>query len=613
MDNRPVKLRVVREHAQQLLTSIDVSRIVVVDDEYGEVAVEDLLGLCSVLHPDDAAALPKLSDIDFFADREIWADMVRRRWMTLNDEEQRHVLVQARTAQVGTSSQPDGDENVDSKAEDVRAAKSLADIFDELPGCQYITLSLQQWKKQQRKLLTDGQAENTVFLFDRDFSNEDGSENEGIALVREVQAKNVGHCGLLSHTFNIEGEHDAWRQIAAEHDLNRDTLIIIAKERLRRKSSGYYQFLDILRLVGLSERYANFKSVAWSIFEQSVEDAADFVRDLSVFDFDRVIFGSSRREGVWEPDTLFRVFGILVRRQARKQLYRDEKLFSEVTETRRISANSAALADALGETKASREALRIQRFESYESVGDLNEFHVPIDLGDIFENISTRRRYILLAQPCDLMVRENGKRSYDNKCARTGALVEFVFDGENQSVYEGKKEKESWGELPFYHAQTGGSAFVDFARVHQALLAVLDLCALDAKGNAVVDVDSSCPDLLIRPWRERHKQLGKLFRASLGRYEQLKMKNVKEELKLLALPRLSATLSLQAVPDDRTLKYNFRRVTRLRQPWSGALLSTFAQYQARAAFEHPFDYPMQTQEINFEQEPEDDEYCGTTV
>ena len=225
----------------------------------------------------------------------------------------------------------------------------------------------------------------------------------------------------------------------------------------------------------------------------------------------------------------------------------------------------------------------MQRFETYESGEVLSGCHIPIDVGDIFRDMQTGRPYILLAQPCDLMVRESGKRNYDKKVGRNGVLVELVFDGETVIVFDGKKEKESWGELPFYHEHTGGSAFADFARAHQALLAVLDLCVLRGDGVAKIDVDGACPNSLIQPWKGRHRRLAKVFRSAVDRCEQLP-----KALKSLALPRLASTLGLQATAVDRTVEYKLKRVLRLRQPWSGALLTAFCQYQSRAAFEHPF-------------------------
>ena len=56
-----------------------------------------------------------------------------------------------------------------------------------------------------------------------------------------------------------------------------------------------------------------------------------------MLDFDQIVLASSRREGVWEPDTLFRVFGILIRQEAQTRLYQDADIPPAVAEARRIS------------------------------------------------------------------------------------------------------------------------------------------------------------------------------------------------------------------------------------------------------------------------------------
>ena len=583
MDSNATPSTNVREHAQVLLTSIGVSRIVVVDDEYREGQVEELIGLCSGLAPDQAAVLPHLNGIDFGTDQGIRADLLRERWARLDAAARETVLARARALDAASPRPQDIDYGDDATigAVDTRASKSLELILDQLEECQYLTLSLSQWKAQGDELLGDATAENTLFLFDRDFTKEDGTENEGIDLIRQVQNANVGYCGLLSHTVTIEAEHEAWRELAQHHRLNRETFVVIAKERLTDESENYSQFLRMLRFVGLSGRYAKVMSATWSVLHESFAAAVDAVEWLSVPDFDMIVFGSSRREGVWEPDTLFRVFGILMRREARRRLRENANLSADVSEARRISTLSEKLANALGTEEASREALHIHRCESYESTEDLNRFHIPLDIGDIFQATGNGHQYVLLAQPCDLMVRPNGKRSYDRRCGRTGTLVQIVVDVE--------KKRNSWGELPFYDVGTGKRAFVDFARVHQALLAVLDLCVLQSNGFAMIEVDASCPELLIHPWKKRHKRLGKIFRTALERYNELGQKSVRRDLMLLALPRLSATLGIQAKAEDDAVEYGLKRVGRLMQPWSGALLTALTQHHARAEFEHAFD------------------------
>ena len=584
MNSTAATLAAVREHAEQLLNTIGVSRIIVVDDEYAP-QVEELLGICSELGP-RAATLPNLGDIDFEAPREIWTELVRDAWGELDDTARQRVLANARA--LGVAAALPAAEGEAEKDVDAKAADSLEDILRELAHCEYITLSLSGWKEQSNEFLDDDSAATTVLLFDRDFRREkEGTEHEGINLIREVQVKDVGYSGLISHTVRRGGEYNAWSSIAADHDLVRDKFLVIAKERLTSDTPDYYGFLGMLRLVALSGRYASVKSMAWDIFENSFDKAKTAMESLSVLDFDRIVFESSRREGVWEPETLFRVFGILIRKEAQLELHGDRHISAAVSGARGVSAMPEQVAFALGNEDTSREALRIQRFEIYDVGEELNRFHTPIELGDIFEKEPNGKRYMLLVQPCDLMVRSDGKRSYDDRLGRTGTIVELVVAAE--------KQKESWGELPFYDDETGSSVFADFAKVHQARLAVLDLCAIGADGMAKVDVNAPCSDLLIEPWKQRYPRLQTFFRTALERYGQLGDRQLSDELMSLALPRMSETVSVQVGTDDNAIRYGLKRVMRLRQPWSGALLTAFAQHHARAAFQHPFAHRIETQ------------------
>ena len=221
---------VVRRHAENLLGSIGVSRIVVVDDEYSGARpeVEELLGICTSLPPDQAAALPYLDDIDFDADRDIWSSLARKVWQELGATERREVLDEARAREMarareeeepeGENAVPGEDDVLPSRKDDVedeadgpapdtaaiprmsepadqvvpvdtRAARSLEDILSGLEKCAFLTLSLKEWKESADELLADELASTTVFLFDRDFAREeDGAENEGFNLVRDLHS-----------------------------------------------------------------------------------------------------------------------------------------------------------------------------------------------------------------------------------------------------------------------------------------------------------------------------------------------------------------------------------------------------------------------------------------
>ena len=223
----------------------------------------------------------------------------------------------------------------------------------------------------------------------------------------------------------------------------------------------------------------------------------------------------------------------------------------------------------------------MQRFEIYDAGDELNRFRVPTELGDIFRIGSADKLFMLLAQPCDLVVREGGMRNHEtSKLRRMAAVAELV---------RGRDEKrESWGRLPFYEEASGRAAFVNFGKVHQVPLAVLDLCVLSGDGSGEIDLEAPAPRVLVEPWTARHRRLSRVFGAALETHEELTRSGAGGDAALLALPGWWSTLAVEPVVAGKTVRYAVQRTIRLRQPWSGALLTEFAQFQARAAFEPDF-------------------------
>ncbi|MCY3772579.1 MAG: hypothetical protein OXG98_11245 [Gemmatimonadetes bacterium] len=556
----------------------------VIDDEYA-ANVEELLGICSELVPAESSRLPHLEEIYFDAPHAVWTDEVRETWEKLNNTERRRVVVEARKLHAASSaSLADGETGQDeTAADDFKAAGSLEEILGGLAGLDFVLLSLSEWREKGTTLLKGAKAQNTLVLFDRDFSREEPeAENEGLKQIHEAQSTNIGYVGLISHTVPLNDEFEAWVNLSEEHGLERDRFVVISKGRLQ-DPPNYYGFLGMLRLTALSGRYARVKSKAWSIFKDSLSEAKKAMESLSVLDFDRMVFASSRKEGIWEPETLLRIFHILMQREARSRLLQDQDMPDSVAAARRLSAAPEAIATALDGDNDSDESLRIQRFEIYDSDDELNRFHTPIDIGDVFWFSTNEKYYILLAQPCDLMVRKDGMRNYeDKKFGRMAAVVELVFGC--------TEKRENWEELPFYEEETGSSAFANLARVYQVPLVVLDLCAVCEEGSAEIDVNAECPALLIEPWEKRYQKLRSFYDKALDRYEELKNKDLDEETPSLALPGSTTSLKFGPIVTGKILKYGVKRMLRLRQPWSGALLTKFTQYQARTAFDHYFGH-----------------------
>ena len=503
-------------------------------------------------------------------------------WNELEDAQRREVLAAAHASHADTAVvETDGQPAARLEEGDDIAAASLEDVLKDLEDLEFVPLSLREWRDQRTAYLDSDKSAETLLLFDRDFRNEGLGENEGLREISALQANDIGFCGLVSHTVSLGQEYTAWQTISAEHGLDPDKFVVVAKDRLKSSPPDYHGFLGMLRLAALKGRYTRVKKKAWEIFEHSVDEAKAAMARLSVFDFDRIVFTSSRDESVWEPDTILRVFGVLMRRAASLSLHGDEELVEEIATTRRVSDSPERVVKALNEESRSNEVLEMQRFEIYDDGDALNPFRVPIDCGDIFRIGTDDRMYMLLAQPCDLVVRKKGTRNYEtNGLLRMAPVAELVRGVD--------RKRDNWGELPFFEETSGKPAFVNFGKVHQVPLAVLDLCVVSGHGSAAMDFDEPAPDALIEPWRVRNKKLRRVFKRTLDAHVELIEKGVDEDTAVLAFPGSTNTLALGPAATANRLQYDVVRAGRLRRPWAGALLTEFTQYQARAAFEHDF-------------------------
>lgn len=459
MSNAAANRDAARHDAKILLHRVGIGRILMVDDEYAP-GVGDLLGICEELGSARTAALPHLGRIRPEDPDEVRANAIRDAWDGLDRGQRRELLVKAeeardveaepradneveKSAEAGTDSEPDdepgaddesrpnddlaagddsrpgddpatGDDSRDEEdpaAGDDRAASSLDALLADLEGVEFVPLSLSEWEEQQENYLGDGRQAETLVLFDRDFSGEGGDEDEGLKRIQVLQEKKIGFLGLVTHTVALGEEYEAWERLSEKHSLKRHKFVVIAKDRLKAEPPNYHGFLAMVRLTALNDQYGRVKNGAWKIFANSIDEAKSRMDRLSVLDFDRMVFASSRDESVWEPDTLLRIFSILVRREALSRLHASDEFVSEVEKARAISDAPKRVVNELKKEKVSDEALEVQRCEIYDAGSELNQFRVPIDLGDIFCIGPENKLFMLLAQPCDLVVRKDGTRN----------------------------------------------------------------------------------------------------------------------------------------------------------------------------------------------------------
>ena len=271
---------------------------------------------------------------------------------------------------------------------------------------------------------------------------------------------------------------------------------------------------------------------------------------------EEMVFQSSLREGVWEPETLVRVFNLFIRLEARRRVFGDNDLHALTAQIRRLSEIKTE-----SPKKPAHKIWPLQHLESFDDSDVVNPLHLPLSVGDVFER--GRRKYILIYPPCDLAVRSTGEREAG---IREALVAEIVAE---------ERKNGSW-ELK--HFLQGHRLFVDFKRTHAVKLTALDFCVYNADGMSKMRVGERIPAGIVPSWQKRHSVLQR---------ELIKHVEIFERIGPTAPQRDDVTRAVFKCSNDgifvpsydaetRSLAYDFKRISRLTEPRSTVLLQHYA-------------------------------------
>lgn len=476
-----------RTAVQNILNALDVARVVYVDDANDQgVSVEDVIAAARGIDAESLLArIPELGD-SVPEDRDVLAVHIRKLWELLDPG----TRVERGQAVVVAARQRDS-----SEADDVADVSILSQL---IPGDKLLSLSPEQWEEQEDQLLQESKDQRTLFLFDRDFSATGGDSEGGIKIIAALLAKSDAEsliCGLLTHTVTSETQPQQWEELSNEHGIPRDRFALIPKLQL---SQAPILFAQALKFTALLPDFTKLKQKTKEIIAAAAEFAADRVETVRIHDLDHIVFQVSANEGLWEPEMLFRLHSMF-HRQESLRLALDGGRLEDLASKLRIVSGIPMECDLLP-TPGSAWAL--QREELYEPDVHLNQYHLPLELGDIFERVGADsvKKYILLAQPCDLMVRRNGKREPElNRIP----LAEVVI----------AKEKPGYAEeMPYFDSSPGTKWFVKFKSIHFVRPCILDLCVFNKAGVAKITIDEIAPSGIRPSWRARYDILNRYWR-----------------------------------------------------------------------------------------------------
>lgn len=310
-------------------------------------------------------------------------------------------------------------EGTDASDADHIAVSAFKGVLGNIAPGSVRQLSMGQWKNQRDALAREAAGDAvTLFIFDDDFSLEGLGTDAGRAELQWIRTKLAGkrHATvLLTHGAATEdAEQGIEQELRTADTASGFRTVVISKEPLQRGTSS---LVRRVKYALLQDQFVDLKGKVQTAMSTAAQSALAALETMGVDEFERIIVHSSLTEGAWCPDTVTRVIWVGQEKAVRRALRTDQTVHDLVTAIEPL----ARLRTGEASPAVVAQACRLQHLEVVDSASDMDGLCLPLDVGDIFE--FKERRYVLIAQSCDLAIRSNGKRNRDED--RVVALVEL--------------------------------------------------------------------------------------------------------------------------------------------------------------------------------------------
>lgn len=564
----------------QLFAHLKIAKIVFVDDK-AELQT-DAGAVIKVLaaKPDAGEALAQ-----FFAGVPLNLD---------NDALQEQVA--ARLAELDGNKLAELRAVLSGQSEDAAEREALGRLQDLLPDETTVhLLTPHAWHERRAALTAECTEERrTLFLFDQELEVDEAGLgfHKGSDIIRDMAEKErTGFgtrwfCGMLTHTVDRGEEVASWRRLEKSEKLDLRFFMPIAKATLDDAPAFYGAVYRTL----INTYSQTMKSLAADAFEKALEDALERFSDLDPIDFEHMIVKSSETEGVSELETLIRVYGIIQKDQVKVQILQQARV-SEFSAAARTVKDIADIGREL--SASSQERLHKLRWEElYENEELVNGYNDPLRNGDLFEigEGADLKLWVLIAQPCDLMVRSNGERvREDNFKVAVLAPLRTRPLGAEAAIKNGLAFS-----LDHYDHNGAQSAVVLLADATPANLHVLDLAVLNKDGGCQISAQADpALNLPSKSWEKRDGKLRTHFAKVSKQIEDARKAHkdpVADLLAIAVIPRASPKkgFAKYGAYDKGTYSYAIRRRGRIRDPLATSLLNAYSRFLARDAYEHDY-------------------------
>jgi hypothetical protein len=565
------------EKFHALLQQLGILRVICVDDIYEDrLDIEGIVAWGAI--PGNRKALDgilKQHNITISND----ADTVRAELSTLLTDKDNHSVAVALRLSIDkfilkAANATDDDR---STSTDRIALQRLDVLMEGFP--QFSRLTPDEWISQRDQVLAKLVDDKTLFLFDENLGDMKPKGSEYFTEILKADSNSNAYLVLLSYTIELGQEHEVTR----EYKKKSVVATAISKRDLSGGDDTAEQLRVKLRAAVLWRESESLRQTCKVHLETAASKAYERVRDLAHLEFDEVVFRSSYIEGVHEMDTLIRVYTNAFAASLRDSLRSSAIALEDIDKLRSFRGEESRFASP-GST-----ACKLQWDEYYERGLYVNGCMMPPEPGDVYRITTeddTSAEYVLIAPPCDLVIRSTtGTRE---SRATQGVLCEISGEPD-------KNQAKKTFRLDCYDRNTGKPAWVYFPNNLIIDLWLLDLVAVNDTGQAVRIINDDVPKHLSDGWQ---RYLGDVLIprchqlvARWNAWHQLGTKTrdgigVRPAYEITLNNRLRLAMRVEKRQNESTLSLGIERMRRLTPILQGELIRSYSDYLARPARPH---------------------------
>lgn len=381
-----------------------------------------------------------------------------------------------------------------------------------------------------------------------------------------------------------------------DHSADESPICVIAKERLEGGKGVIVDGLKVaIKRAGLRRGVHEVLLRADAELKDAFNGARKRLLRIPPEQLDHYVVDRAYKEGVSELHVVERALSASMSERFKKLFATDPQAINGAARFRQLRPIRL---DPPTTPSADLEAFR--RMELWESSELVNTSYSLLACGDVFvakadgiSEATQAERFILLVQPCDVMLRPDGSRDFD-----TGVLVQISpRDPEDKNAGSLKKPL-----LPFI--LEGQEWICEFRKAATVSLSILDTASWRADGSVAYahSDDKKFPSAFLPGQLKNAQRVAAAFevaltqRAQLGANDpewfmpncRLTLSNVKVFLRFVTPSFVAKTITVQKnKPSIQTgaFSWNLQRIGRVRMPYAAALLSNYLAVQGREAFD----------------------------